>query len=187
MADRWCLTGSAKFHTARVFQSWVLGRLMRLAPRGIAMTSLCAFCTTVALTFSFLQSQPDKHPPSPDLMSLARFAGTWRGECEDGRTFVVVALKQDGPQMGGAVSMGNMHGDDEGACMLVLAPPVPEHARNVSDPTVKQNTLSFNGSKRPGTPTRFELTLLGNSEAQLKLLGSPVENHPWQLSKAQTY
>lgn len=90
--------------------------------------------------------------------------------------------------MGGTVIIGNMHGDDEGACMLVLAPPVPEHAQNVSDPLVKQNTLAFNGGKRPdGTPTRFELTLVGNGEAQLKLLGSPVENHPWQLAKAQSH
>lgn len=152
------------------------------------MTNLCAFCTAVALTFSFLQSQPDKHSPSPEVMSLAKFAGTWRGECQDGRTFVVVALKQEGAQMGGTVSIGNMHGDDEGACMLVLAAPVPEHAQNVSDSVVKQNTLSFNGGKRPdGTPTRFELTLVGNSVAQLKLLGSPVENHPWQLAKAQSH
>lgn len=151
------------------------------------MTNFCAFCTALALTFSFPQSQPDKHSPSPEVTSLARFAGTWKGECQDGRTFVVVALRQNGNQFGGTVSIGNMHGDDQGACILVLAPPVPEHAQNVSDAVAKQDTLSFNGGKRPdGMPTRFELTLVGTGEAQLKLLGSPVENHPWQLAKAES-
>jgi hypothetical protein len=78
-----------------------------------------------------------------------------------------------------------MQGDDEGACMLVLAAPAPEHAQAISGAEAKQNTLSFNGAKRPdGSYTRFELTLNEKDEAQLKLMGSPVEDHPWQLAKA---
>jgi hypothetical protein len=119
--------------------------------------------------------------------TVSRFSGTWQGECQDGRTFVVVDLKQRGAQLGGTVSIGNMHGDDQGACMMVLAPPVPEHAQTISNAAVKQNTLSFDGAKRPdGSATRFELTLTQIGAAELKLLGSPVENHPWQLAKAST-
>jgi hypothetical protein len=70
---------------------------------------------------------------------------------------------------------------------MVLAPPVPEHAQTISNAAVKQNTLSFDGAKRPdGSATRFELTLTQIGAAELKLLGSPVENHPWQLAKAST-
>jgi hypothetical protein len=118
---------------------------------------------------------------------VSRFSGTWQGKCQDGRTFVIVDLRQRGAQLGGTVSIGNMHGDDQGACMMVLAPPVPEHAQTISNAAVKQNTLSFDGAKRPdGSATRFELTLTQIGAAELKLLGSPVENHPWQLAKAST-
>jgi hypothetical protein len=119
---------------------------------------------------------------SKEANSEERFVGTWEGKCQDERPFVIVALKQDGKQLAGTVSIGNMHGDDAGACMMVLAPPVPEHAQNISNAVATENTLSFNGSKRPdGNFARFELTLTGKEQAQLKLLGSPVENHPWQL------
>jgi hypothetical protein len=130
--------------------------------------------------FNNLQTS-NEHP------SLDKFVGTWEGKCQDGRTFVVLALKQNGNQLAGTVSIGNMHGDDEGACMMVLAPPTPEHAQQIGNAAAKQGTLAFNGAKRPdGTFTRFEFSVADNGPAQLKLLGSPVENHPWQLAKASS-
>jgi len=62
-------------------------------------------------------------------VSLERFVGIWEGRCQDGATFVVVALQADKTQLGGTVSIGNMQGDDAGACLLVLAPPVPDVPR----------------------------------------------------------
>jgi hypothetical protein len=38
--------------------------------------------------------------------SLERFAGTWEGQCQDGATFVVVALQLNKAQLGGTVSIG---------------------------------------------------------------------------------
>ena len=118
--------------------------------------------------------------------SLQKFAGTWAGKCQDGRTFVVLSLQNTGDQLGGTVSIGNMHGDDEGACVLVSAPPVPEHAQKISAAVANGNVLSFNGARRPdGSVPRFELNQTGSDKAELKLLGTPVESHPWVLMKTQ--
>ena len=69
---------------------------------------------------------------------------------------------------------------------MVLAPPVPEHAQKISKPVVKQNVLSFEGSEHPdGTFARFELKQTGINKAELRLLGTPVADHPWQLVKVQ--
>ena len=120
-----------------------------------------------------------------DSDSVEKFVGTWEGKCQDDRTFVIVSLKENEKQLTGTVSIGNMHGDDAGACMLVLAPPSPEHAQTVSDGVVKGNTLSFHGPKRPdGTSSSFELILSDKGRAELKLMGTPVADHPWELTRA---
>jgi len=79
--------------------------------------------------------------------SPEKFAGTWEGKCQDGATFVVVGLQLNEARLEGTVSIGNMQGDNTGACLMVLAPPVPEHAQRISEPLLKQNVLSFEGSK----------------------------------------
>lgn len=118
--------------------------------------------------------------------SLSKLAGTWKGTCQDGRTFVVVTLRLNQDQLDGTISIGNMHGDDEGACMLVTAPPAPEHAQQISHAAVANGVLSFNGSQRPdGSVTHFELKQTERGNADLKLLNTPVEEHPWSLVKAQ--
>jgi hypothetical protein len=46
--------------------------------------------------------------------------------------------------------------------------------------------VSFRGSQRPdGRFTRFELRQTALDKAELKLLETPVEEHPWQLVKVQ--
>ena len=118
--------------------------------------------------------------------SLQRFAGTWEGKCQDGATFVVIVLQVKGTHLEGTVSIGNMNGDHSGACVSVSDPPAPEHAQKITDAIVKQNILSFIGSKRPnGTVAQFELIRTDLDKAQLKLMDTPVEDHPWQLVKVQ--
>jgi hypothetical protein len=118
--------------------------------------------------------------------SLSKFAGTWKGTCQDGRTFVVLTLQVNQDQLDGTVSIGNMHGDDEGACMQVSAPPVPEHAQKISHAGIANNVLSFTGSQRPdGSFTQFEFKQTEQERADLKLLNTPVEKHPWQLVKVR--
>src|SRR5215469_3771631 len=118
--------------------------------------------------------------------SLSKFAGTWKGTCQDGRTFVVLTLQLKQDQLDGTVSIGNVHGDDQGACMLVTAPPALEHAQTISHAAVANGVLSFNGSQRPdGSFTHFELRQTEEGKADLKLLNTAVEKHPWLLVKAQ--
>ena len=118
--------------------------------------------------------------------SLQKFAGKWEGKCQDGRTFVVLALEMTNEQLGGTVSIGNMHGDEEGGCMFVSDPPVPEHAQKISAATANDNVLSFNGAKRPdGSAPRFQLNEIAPDKAELKLIDTPVEKHPWLLAKTQ--
>jgi hypothetical protein len=67
---------------------------------------------------------------------------------------------------------------------MVLAPPSPEHSQVISSTSAEQNILSFNGAKRPdGTFARFELKETGEAKGELKLLDTPVADHPWQLVK----
>jgi len=128
----------------------------------------------------------DQSVPKEGGDSLQKFAGTWEGKCQDGATFVVVVLKVNGTQLEGTVSIGNMNGNHSGACVSVLEPPVPEHAQKITEATVKQDVLAFNGSKRQnGTSAQFELMPTDLDKAQLKLLETPVESHPWQLIRVQ--
>jgi hypothetical protein len=116
--------------------------------------------------------------------SFQKFVGTWESKCQDGATFVVVDLQLDAAQLEGTVSIGNMQGDNTGACLMVLAPPSPEHSQKISSASAKQDILSFNGAKRPdGTFARFELKEMGEGKGELKLLDTPVADHPWQLVK----
>jgi len=108
--------------------------------------------------------------------SLAKLAGRGEGKCQDGRTFVVVVLEVNQGKVGGTVSIGNMHGNDVGACMLVTAPPVPEHAQKIGDAVAEHGTVSFHGSQRPdGRFARFERREVAPDKAELKLLDRPVE------------
>ena len=117
---------------------------------------------------------------------LQRFVGTWEGKCQDGATFVTVDLQLDGGQLAGSVSIGNMQGDNTGACLMVLAPPTPEHSQKISDATAEQKTLSFHGAKRPdGTFARFEMSETSEGNADIKLLDTPVADHPWHLVKVR--
>jgi len=118
--------------------------------------------------------------------SILKYAGTWEGKCQDGRTFVVLTLRAEGDQLAGTVSIGNMHGDDEGACMLVTAPPAPEHALKIGETVAHNDVLSFAGSQSSDSkPVRFEFKEIDQNKADLKLLNTPVEQRPWSLERAR--
>jgi len=135
----------------------------------------------LATQIAFVPAFAQQHQSSN---SLQKFAGNWEGKCQDGRTFVVLSLLMVGDKLEGTISIGNMHGDDEGACMFVSAPPVAEHAQEIRAALATGNILSFNGAKRPdGSNPRFELKETGTDKAELKLLDTPVEKHPWLLAK----
>ncbi len=144
----------------------------------------------LSLAFAFLQPAAAQEKSTLDTKkggdSLDRFAGTWEGKCQDGAPFVVIVLHLTGSQLEGTISIGNMGGDHNGACVSVSDPPVPEHAQKISDASAQQNILSFKGAKRPdGTSSSFELKQTESDKAELKLFDTPVADHPWQLVRVQ--
>lgn len=127
----------------------------------------------------FAQSPQRPVPEENSATSLKRFVGTWKGLCADGKEFVVLTLTQAGNEIGGTISLGNFKGD-EGQCARVVDPPTPAHAMKVSDAQLRGADLAFKG--RGGTA--FEMSIAGTGGARLKFLGSPVEDNPWELKKA---
>jgi hypothetical protein len=140
----------------------------------------------IAATVSFLmasllaQFTPQKAPDrSRDDNAFKDFLGTWKGRCADGKEFVVLILSQTGPDLAGTISLGNFEGAD-GQCTTVVNPPTPEHAMKVTEVKFRGAVLAFKG--RQGA--EFEMTV-DAPNAKLKFLGTPVENNPWQLRRAQ--
>ena len=159
---------------------------MTMTLTGSMIFSIALTLSPMATRYAGANQEPSATEANKAKGSLAKLAGTWEGKCQDGRTFVVVVLEVNGSQVGGTVSIGNMHGDDAGACLLVTAPPVPEHAQKIGEAVVEHNTVSFRGSQRPdGSFARFELRQIAPDKAELKLLDTPVEEHPWHLVKVQ--
>lgn len=145
--------------------------------------SILAFALFPLLSFSPQQSVA-QNDASKD--TIQKYTGRWESKCQDGRTFVVVDLRAEGSQVNGTVSIGNMHGDNEGGCMLVTAPPTPEHALKISEAAMHNGTLDFSASQSTATKSiHFEFKQTAQDKANLKLLGTPVEQHPWPMEKVR--
>ena len=110
--------------------------------------------------------------------SLKPFVGTWKGTCADGAEFVVLKLSQSGNEMAGTVSIANMNGAN-GQCAAVIDHPTEEHAMKIHDAQLRQKALAFKGAGQ----TAFEMSVVGDDEATLKFLGTPVESNPWKLKR----
>lgn len=115
-----------------------------------------------------------------DNAALKQFAGAWKGVCADGKEFVVLSLHLSRSDIVGTISLANMKGQD-GQCDAVVNPPSPDHAMKISDAQLKGNALAFRGSQRAA----FEMTVVGTESARLKFVDTPVENNPWQLTRAK--
>lgn len=112
------------------------------------------------------------------------FAGTWKGECADGKDFVIVTLVQNEAEAGqleGTIRLANMRGGDDGRCQIVVDPPSEKHALKITGARVQGSTLTFQGSKR----MEFEMTVDGAEKARLKFLGTASEENPWALKRTK--
>jgi hypothetical protein len=112
--------------------------------------------------------------------SLKSFVGTWTGTCADGAEFLVLKLSQSGNEMVGTVSIANMNGAN-GRCATVIDPPTEEHAMKIHDTQLREKALAFKGAGQ----TAFEMSVVGDDEAALKFLGTPVESNPWKLKRTK--
>ena len=112
--------------------------------------------------------------------SLKPFVGTWKGTCVDGAEFIILKLSQSANEVAGTVSIANMNGAN-GRCEAVNDPPTEEHAMKIHDVQLREKTLAFKGSGQ----TAFEMSLVGDDEAGLKFLGTPIESNPWKLKRTK--
>src|SRR5215471_4309610 len=112
--------------------------------------------------------------------SLKPFVGTWKAICADGAEFVVLKLSQSGNEMAGTVSIANMNGEN-GQCATVIDPPAGEHAMKIHEAQLREKALAFKGAGQ----TAFEMSVVGDDEATLKFLGTPVESNPWKLKRTK--
>jgi hypothetical protein len=111
--------------------------------------------------------------------SLASFAGTWKGICQDSNPFVILTIAVSGKDLVGDISIANMHGEN-GQCETVTDAPSPQHAMKIGSAKVEGSIFRFQGSEK----ARFEMSLSGAQTAALKFLNTPVEDKPWQLVKS---
>jgi len=118
-----------------------------------------------------------------DEMPLSRrraFLGTWRGQFE-GKTYILLSLREVDGTMSGAVSVGAFRIDDSGQVTQVKEEADTHDAVPVTDAKLDDALLTFQG-KSPnwrGTVVRFQMKLTGEGAAELKCLvdtppGTPV-------------
>ena len=150
---------------------------MQVMTRKPLPTKLSFFlCVTAFLLHSALQVAQQAESSG----SLKSFVGTWKGICADGAEFVVLKLSQSGNEMTGTVSIANMNGP-KGKCAAVIDPPTEEHAMKIHDVQLRGKAMGFKGEGQ----TAFEMSVVGDDEATLKFLGTPVESKPWKLRRSK--
>jgi beta-lactamase regulating signal transducer with metallopeptidase domain len=96
------------------------------------------------------------------------FLGTWRGQFE-GKTYILLSLKEANGVMSGAVSVGGFRINDSGQVVQVKAEADPQDATPVGNVKLEGELLSFWG-KTPdgGSAVLFQMRLVGDSAAELK-------------------
>jgi hypothetical protein len=142
-------------------------------------TFAAGFTLPLLIAGLFAQSSPQPVQEKDSGASLKRFVGTWKGFCADGKEFVVLILNQAGSDIGGTISLGKFEGP-EGQCTSVVDLPAEAHAMKITDAQLRGGVLAFKG--RGGV--EFEMTVRSDEGAQLKFLGTPVEENPWVLKKS---
>ena len=97
---------------------------------------------------------------------VATVAGTWTADFA-GRTFVRLNLNDKGGTITGAMSLGDVEFDKQGA--VSRAEPAPPDLKPISDVTRRGATLTF--SRKDETDVdRFEVRFLEKGRAELRLL-----------------
>ena len=115
------------------------------------------------------------------------FLGTWRGQF-NGKTYILITLKEADGSLSGAVSVGGFGINDSGQVARVKEEADPRDAVPISNAKLEGALLSFSG-KTPdgGSDVLFQLKLVGGNAAELKctLVPGPPPGTPvagwWKL------
>jgi len=96
------------------------------------------------------------------------FLGTWRGQFE-GKTYILLSLKEVDGTMNGAVSVGGFRINDSGQVARVNEEANPRDVVPISDAKLEGDLLSFKGTTPDGgSVVTFQMKLAGDSAAELK-------------------
>jgi hypothetical protein len=115
------------------------------------------------------------------------FLGTWRGQF-NGKTYILLTLKEADGSLSGAVSVGAFGINDSGQVARVKGEADPHDAVPISNGKLEGGLLSFSG-KTPdgGSDVLFQMKLVGGNAAELKCIlvpapppGTPVASW-WKL------
>ncbi len=115
------------------------------------------------------------------------FLGTWRGQF-NGKTYILLTLKEADGSLSGAVSVGGFGINDSGQVARVKEEADPRDAVPISNAKLEGALLSFSG-KTPdgGSDVLFQMKLSGGNAAELKCIlvpgpppGTPVASW-WKL------
>jgi len=115
------------------------------------------------------------------------FLGTWRGKFE-GKTYIILSLKEVDGTMSGAVSVGGFRINASGQVVQVKVEADPHDAMPVGGAKLEGELLTFSG-KTPGrgSDVLYQMKLVGGNAAELKciLVPSPPPGTPvagwWRL------
>ncbi len=112
----------------------------------------------------------------------AEFAGTWKGVCQDGKAFILLALRPGSSGLEGTVSLGNFSfGDPDGSkgtCTVADAAD-PKHSKVIHDASVEGQKLTFDTFSG-----RVAMELTGEQTAKLWLLGTPEADSFFEVRKS---
>ena len=115
---------------------------------------------------SRLSAQSDA-PRAANTPTAASFAGTWKGVCKDGKTFVLITLRFDGDKVEGTLSLGSINLGNPGAngagTCTVTEPAVAEHSVPILRTMVAGNRMILDSSG-----PELQMVLTGESTAQLR-------------------
>lgn len=109
-----------------------------------------------------------------------KFAGTWKGEY-NGKTYVIVTLKQGGGTLSGTIRLGDINTDKDGEITGVERE--ADHEYEILDPKIVSGKLRFRSEDTDGSTLQYEMTAVDDTHAGLQLLGSPVPIRPFRLKK----
>jgi hypothetical protein len=110
------------------------------------------------------------------------FAGTWTAEFQ-GKTYVRLVLDAAAGAPSGKISLGNIQVDSKGS--VHKAESAPETFTPIFDVALRGSTLSF-ARKESRDTDRFELNLLGNDTAELRLILTEADRKELAESGATT-
>ncbi len=124
---------------------------------------LAAFAAAAGFPLRVAETEP------ASKVSPKQFAGTWTAQFE-GKTYIILDLKQNGDAVGGTVSLGNFGVDEDGQVNRVQDEPRPDYAEPIVSSRLEGDTETLTAKGKTGNLNVLQIKLVSEGEAKIKLL-----------------